>query len=96
MVYWYSHYSLLLIVFLICLSRRVLDDHNALGAAILVVVTIWMVIGDIDVGHMLPLFLIFCVMDTGRQQRLSRPARGSHARSWPKPSTAGSTPITHS
>jgi len=60
-----------LIAFLVCLVRKVFADHNALGAAILVIITIWMIIGDLDVGHMLPLFLIFCVATPSRQYEVS-------------------------
>ena len=65
---------LLLIALLISMSRQVLINNSALGAAILVVITLWMVIGDIDVGHMLPLFLAFCVGGAECKKSASRPA----------------------
>jgi hypothetical protein len=66
---------LLLMALLVRIIRRAANDQNALGASIIVVITLWMTIGDIDVGHLSPLFLIFCVADPRRQAAESRQCR---------------------
>lgn len=51
----------LLIALLIHLWLQVSKDGNACGAAILTFVAGWMIVGDIDTGHLIPLFLLLCV-----------------------------------
>ena len=51
----------LLLAIVVRLIAQVRAAHNALGAGVLAFVAGWMILADIDAGHLVPLFLLLCV-----------------------------------
>ena len=48
----------------------VISQNNATGAAVLVFVACWMGVADLDTGHLVPLFLLFCLRPVHDQEGL--------------------------
>ncbi|NII94911.1 O-antigen ligase family protein [Microbacterium halimionae] len=90
---------LLFAALLFLLARRCFHQGSASGMVVVVFIAIWAVIADMDAGHLVPLFLVFCVHPEPPNLRFGRArlrSRGSPLAARRKHETRKDLPVSDS